>query len=187
MGASQQGAGRDTASAAIEAAAFAPLPYPAKLLHWLTAALVLAMFATGVMAKQIGDGAVADMLYAVHKTMGAGVLGLVAARLGYRLLAQASGRWHRKAASRPVHIVLYGMLILVPLLGWAGVSDLGARELLFGLTLPAIWPEGASHADLLFLSHAWLAFIVIALVVTHVGFALGDYLRRGADGTGRAG
>lgn len=178
--------GRGAPVGRAEATVFSPVPHPAKILHWLTAAAVLALFVTGVMMKQIGDGATADALHRFHKSIGAGVLGLVAIRLGYRLFAQASGRWHRKVASRPVHVVLYGMLILVPLLGWAGVSDFGARDVLFGLSLPAIWPEGAGHADRLFLSHAWLAFAVIALVVVHVGFALGDYLRRGADEAGRA-
>lgn len=179
--------GPGAAGGQAEAAVYSPVPRPAKILHWLTAAAVLVLFVTGVMMKQIGDGATADALYRFHKTVGAVVLCLVAIRLGYRLFALASGRWHRTVASRPVHIVLYAMLILVPLLGWAGISDFGARELLFGLSLPAIWPEGAGHADGLLLSHAWLAFTVIALVVVHVGFALGDYLRRGADGTGRAG
>lgn len=185
--ASQRETGRGAAADRAEAAIFAPVPRPAKLLHWLTAAAVLGLFVTGVMMKQIGEGATADALYRLHKTAGAGVLGLVAIRLGYRLFAQASGRWPRTVASRPVHILLYGMLIAVPLLGWAGISDFGARELLFGLSLPAIWPEGAGHAERLFLIHAWLAFSVIALVVVHVGFALGDYLRRGAEESGRAG
>lgn len=36
------------------------------------------------------------------------------------------------------------------------------------------------HADLLLTSHAWLAFGLIALVVIHIGMALGDYLTRDA-------
>lgn len=179
--------GRDEPAAQTESSVLVPVPSPAKLLHWLTAALVLVMFSTGVMMKQIGDGPLANALYTFHKTAGAGVLGLVVIRLGYRLFAQLSGRWHRRVARRPVHIVLYGALLLVPLLGWAGVSDFGARGLLFGLSLPAIWPEGAGHASLLFLSHAWLAFVMIGLVVVHVGLALGDYLKRDAQGGGQSG
>ena len=57
---------------------------PAKVLHWITAVLVFCMFASGVIAKQLGGGAVADMLMSLHKLTGALTLVLVVARLVYR-------------------------------------------------------------------------------------------------------
>jgi len=156
-------------------------PRPSKLLHWLTASLVLVMFCTGVLMKQIGDGPLANDLYTFHKVAGASLLGLVLVRLSYRCLAHLRGRWLKGAGSHPVHGVLYAGLILVPLLGWAGISDYGARGVYFGLSLPAIWPEGAGFADLLFKSHAWLAFTLIGLVAVHIGIALGDYIQRGTN------
>lgn len=167
-----------------ENAATAPvarsLPLVAQALHWLTAVLVLALFATGVMMTQLGQGPAADLLYLCHKTTGAGLLCLVLVRIGYRLFSHLTARWRKGAASRPVHALLYLVLLVVPLLGWAGASGFGARQLLFGLSLPEIWPEEAGHADLLLTSHAWLAFGLIALVVVHIGMALGDYLTRDA-------
>lgn len=154
------------------------LPIVAQALHWLTAALVLALFATGVMMKQLGEGPAADLLYLCHKTTGAALLCLVLIRIGYRLFAHATARWQKGAASRPVHALLYLGLLIVPLLGWAGASGFGARQLFFGLTLPEIWSPEAGHAELLLTSHAWLAFGLIALVVIHIGVALGDYLTR---------
>lgn len=156
------------------------LPIVAQLLHWLTAALVLGLFATGVMMKQLGDGAAADLLNLCHKTTGAALLCLVLVRIAYRLFAHLTARWQKGAASRPVHALIYLALLVVPLLGWAGASGFGARELLFGLTLPEIWPPQADHAELLLTTHAWLAFGLIALVVVHIGIALGDYLTRDA-------
>lgn len=156
-------------------------PRLSTLLHWLTAALVLAMFATGIVMKQIGDGPLADTIYTLHKMTGVGLLALALLRLGYRVAMHLAGRWRRGAGSHPVHGVLYGGLILVPLLGWAGVSDYGARAVFFGLTLPSIWPEGAGYAELLFKSHAWLAFSLIALVAVHIGIALNDYIQRGTQ------
>ncbi|CAN7347119.1 cytochrome b [Bosea sp. LjRoot237] len=155
-------------------------PAIAQVLHWLTAALVLTLFGSGVMMKQIGEGPAADALYLCHKTTGALLLGLVLIRIAYRLFAQLTARWRKGVASRPVHALLYLVLLVVPLLGWAGASGFGARQLLFGLSLPAIWPEEMGHADLLLTSHAWLAFGLIALVVIHIGMALGDYLTRDA-------
>jgi cytochrome b561 len=154
-------------------------PRLAKILHWLTASLVLMLFCAGVIMKQIGEGPAADALYTFHKTAGITLLAVVIVRLCFRIVAQFAGWWTRGAGSRPVHALLYGVLILVPLLGWAGVSDFGARELYFGVSLPAIWPEGAGHADLLFTSHAVLAFGLIALVAVHIGLAVGDYIQHG--------
>ncbi len=154
------------------------LPLAAKVLHWLTAALVLGLFATGVTMKQLGQGPAADLLNLCHKTTGVLLLCLVLVRIGYRLFAQLTARWQKGAASRPVHALLYLALLVVPLLGWAGASGFGSRQLLFGLTLPEIWSPEAGHAELLLLGHAWLAFGMIALVVVHIGLALGDYLVR---------
>ncbi|SFJ94387.1 cytochrome b561 [Bosea sp. OK403] len=155
-------------------------PAISKLLHWLTAGLVLVMFATGVLMKQIGDGPLADAFYTFHKTAGVSLLGLVLLRLCYRVFAQLTGRWRRGAGSHVVHGILYAGLILTPLLGLAGISDYGARDVYFGLSLPPVWPEGAGYADQLFRSHAWLAFGLIALVVAHIGIALGDFIQRGS-------
>lgn len=163
-----------------KAVAAPSLPILAQALHWLTAALVLALFGTGVMMKQLGEGPVADLLYLTHKTAGALLLCLVLVRIGYRLFAQLSGRWQKGAASRPVHGLLYLGLLIVPLLGWAGASGFGARTLLFGFSLPEIWSPEAGHAEQLLTIHAWVAFGLIALVVAHIGVALGDYLTRDA-------
>ncbi len=174
------------AHAPAEGAASRGLPRPSKALHWLTAALVLVMFCTGVLMKQIGDGPLANDLYTFHKVAGVSVLALVLLRLACRGLAHLRGRWLRGAGSHPVHGVLYAGLILTPLLGWAGISDYGARGVYFGLSLPAIWPEGAGYAELLFKSHAWIAFTLIGLVAVHVGIALGDYIQRGGQRGSRA-
>ncbi|TCR59357.1 cytochrome b/b6 domain-containing protein [Bosea sp. BK604] len=157
-------------------------PRLAKLLHWLTAALVLALFCAGVVMKQLGEGPGADALYTFHKTAGITLLVVVVVRLCFRLAARVAGRWPRGAGSRPVHGLLYGLLILVPLLGWAGVSDFGARQLYIGLSLPMIWAEGAGYADLLFKGHAVLAFGLIGLVAVHIGLAVGDYIQHGNAG-----
>jgi len=155
------------------------LPLAAQILHWLTAVLVIGLFGSGVMMTQLGGGPLADLLYLTHKTAGAGLFCLVLVRLCYRLVAQVTARWQPGVASHPVHAILYLGLLVVPLIGWAGTSGYGARELLFGLELPAFWPWAADHAQLLLASHAWLAFGLIALVVVHIGLAIGGYLASG--------
>jgi cytochrome b561 len=149
----------------------------AKVFHWLTAALVLALVAAGVVMKQLGEGPLADTLYGLHKLFGALTLTLVLIRVSYRL----TGLEPAGVAStrRPtVHWLLYAIIVAVPLLGWAGISAFDAREIFFGYSLPAIWPAGSSYADLLMELHAYLAFAMLALVALHIGNALQDYMMR---------
>jgi len=155
-------------------------PLVAKVLHWSTAALVLAMFCGGILMKELGSGACADALMIFHKTTGFLLLILVVARIAYRVLARLRGRWSRNAGGRMVHRVLYALLMAIPLLGLAGVSDFGARDIYGGLSLPEIWPRGAGYADLLFLSHAILAFALVGLVGVHICLALDDYIQHPA-------
>lgn len=152
----------------------------AKFLHWTVVAFVMVLVASGVVMKQLGEGPVSEQLYTLHKTAGALAFLLVAIRAGYRLWAMLSDRWRKGAGSHAIHAVLYAVLLLVPLLGWAGVSDYGAREIAFGLSLPMILAEGAGYSDGLFMAHAYLAFGLLALVIVHVGIALEHFVMRGA-------
>ena len=83
-------------------------------------------------------------------------------------------------------LLTWSVVILVPLLGWAGVSDFGAREIFPGYSLPAIWPEGAGYDELLLKLHAYFAFGLLALVALHVGIALQDYMNDERRRRGRA-
>jgi cytochrome b561 len=141
--------------------------------HWLTAILIFAMICSGVIAKQLDGGPVSDTLFSLHKITGALTLLVVALRLAFRF----TRREHREMLPRRsvLHGSLYALVILVPLLGWAGISDFGAREV-FGYSLPAIWPEHAGYADLLFFLHAYAAFALLALVAVHIGVAMHDYV-----------
>ncbi len=153
----------------------------AQIFHWVTALGVGLLAIAGVSMKQLGPGQFTDTLYTLHKTIGFTVLCLVATRLIYRAFLTLTGRWRSGVGRRWVHALLYGLLLAVPLIGLAGVSDFGARGIFLGLSLPEIWPYGSGHADTLFQAHAYLAFLLLGLVVIHIGVALGDYLHRGSQ------
>jgi cytochrome b561 len=158
-----------------------------KLFHWLTAALVFVMVSSGVIAKQLDGGEVAGTLLILHKTTGILTLIVVAIRIIYRM-TRFDPTGSARADRRPgLHWILYGTILLVPLLGWAGVSDFGARGILFGYSLPAIWPQGAGYADLLLQLHAYVAFALLALVAVHIGVAMQDYMTRGRPDDSRDG
>lgn len=151
----------------------------AKALHWSLAVFVMLLVTSGVVMKQLGEGLVSQQLYTLHKTVGAMALLLIVMRIAYRLWASITGRWRSGAGSQAIHYILYVAMLLVPLLGWAGVSDYGARGIVFGYSLPMIWPEGAGYAEKLFAAHAWLSFGLLALVTIHIGVAVEDYVMRG--------
>jgi cytochrome b561 len=159
---------------------YAVRPYrlAAKIFHWLTATLIVFMVASGITMKQLGTGAVMDFIFTLHKTTGALIVMLVLARFAYRII-RPNPDWRPETHRRPfIHWLLYALLIVVPLLGWAGISDFGARGIFFGLSLPAIWPEGAGWADFLFESHAYAAFGMLVIVALHIGMAIQDHMTR---------
>jgi cytochrome b561 len=139
------------------------------------------MVSSGVIAKQLNEGALSNALFTFHKLTGILTLAVVLVRLCYRVL-----QWRQEARTqnhrRPIlHWILYATIILVPLLGWAGVSAFGSREILPGFILPEIWPRNVAHSDVLLLLHAYAAFGLLALVALHIGVALQDYMMRSDD------
>lgn len=168
----------ESKSAAPAHHAVRPYRLPAKLLHWVTAILVVFMVSSGITMKQLGGGPAAEFIFMLHKTAGAVIVALVLGRFAYRVFLPDRS-WKPDAYRRPyIHWLLYALLLIVPLLGWAGVSDFGARGILFGLSLPAIWPEGAGWADFLFESHAYAAFLMLMVVALHIGMAVQDHMTR---------
>jgi cytochrome b561 len=169
------------ANAAVQGYAIRPYSMPAKVFHWATVVLVTFMVSSAVIAKQLVDGPWSDRLFTWHKVTGILTLMVVVLRLCYRVMqwrSESEARGHR----RPIlHWLLYAVVILVPLLGWSGVSAFGSREILPGFILPEIWPRNVEHSDVLLLMHAYAAFGLLALVALHIGVAMQDYMMRVDD------
>jgi len=147
---------------------------PAQVLHWLTASLVLCMIAAGIFAKQLGGTPSGDLLLRAHKVVGILTLATVLVRVCYHA---ATARLGERQQPRPVlHHLLYVVLLIVPLIGWAGVSDLDDRTLFFGFSLPAIWREGMGYGEVLLSLHAYLAFALLMLVALHIGAAIQNHV-----------
>lgn len=153
----------------------------AKVFHWLTVLLVVFMVSSAVIAKQLNEGYWSDTLFTLHKTTGIITLIVVLMRLCYRVLQWRKEQQPTSARRWALHWLLYATIITIPLAGWAGVSDFGAREIVGGWRLIAIWPEHAGYDNALFTFHAYLAFALLALVALHIGIAMQDYLTRAAD------
>jgi cytochrome b561 len=153
----------------------------ARHFHWWTVALLAVQVPLGIYMVYRGaetnfDG-LTGRLYDVHKTLGLAILALVVARLAYRLLHgvpvdEPNLEWWQKAASHVTHWSLYALLILVPLVGWLGISLYGAREVFGIATIPALAAPDSEAANAMLALHRYLALLTVALVGMHVGAAV---------------
>lgn len=160
----------------------------ARHMHWATAGAILIMTPLGLAMTYRGDtlniwDGLTNALYSSHKLLGVIVLWLVAGRLAYRLLRGAPRDeptllWWQKAASHLLHWLLYGLLLIVPLLGWMGVS-LYPSLTVFGLfDLPALATPNQDLAASVLTAHGKLAIVMALLACAHAGAALYHHLIR---------
>lgn len=154
------------------------LPVVTRAFHWITAALVTAMFLLAWGAEWGGPGTVGIRLIELHRSVGVVLFLTVVARLTWRLthplppLPDHVDQWERWLAST-VQALLYMGLLAMPLLGWTASDSAGDSVRVFGLfTLPSVLPMAEDRSDLLFAVHGWTAIALLTLVALHVAGAL---------------
>jgi cytochrome b561 len=148
-----------------------------RLLHWLMAVLVLAMLAIGVgMVSSVSERY--HLLLSIHRPLGIAILALVVIRLVNRLLNPAPALpthlplWPR-AAAKLSHIVLYALMLALPLVGWAMLSAGGYPIVLYApLQLPPLLSRDPMLYALLRQAHTYLAYLLFATFLAHLGAAL---------------
>lgn len=154
-----------------------------RILHWLVAALVFVLVPVGIwMAGRAEMNLFDDLtntLYAWHKAIGATVLALMAIRIIFKLRHDrppypATLSRRQILAAKSLHHLLYLLLLLTPLLGWAGVTAFPALITLGGYNLPAmpLVPEDQALATQLFEIHGAFALLLATLIAGHIGAAL---------------
>jgi cytochrome b561 len=148
-----------------------------RLLHWVMAVCILAMFFIGVgMVSTVMPKYVP--LLATHKSLGIAILLLALIRLGTRLCYGAPSLpidlpEPMKLAAHLSHYALYALMIGMPLIGWAMLSAGGYPVVLYGgIRLPPIAPHSDSLHAVLWGAHFYLAFAFFALVLLHIAAAL---------------
>ena len=160
----------------------------ARKFHWWTVAFVAVLVPLGVAMSYRGNtlniwDATTNNLYSMHKLLGFTLFWIIVLRFAYRLRAGAPPdeptlEWWQKLASHVTHWALYGLLLLVPLLGWLGVSMFGARDI-FGLfSLPPLAPVDQGRSALILTAHKAGAILLVLTIGAHVGAALFHYVIR---------
>jgi cytochrome b561 len=150
---------------------------PARILHWLMAAMILAMLFIGVgMVASVSERHA--WLLRIHKPLGIAILLLVVVRLAVRLRhppppLPADLPMLQKLAAHASHWLLYALMIAMPLVGWAMLSA-GGYPVMLGasLRLPAILPASATAFAILRHLHGWLALLLFLTFLAHLGAAL---------------
>lgn len=154
-----------------------------RILHWLIAVLVLVLVPVGLwMASRAAVNLFDDLtntLYAWHKAIGFTVLLLMVLRILFKARNAAPAypdslpRW-QVIAAKSLHHLLYVLLIITPLLGWAGVTAFPALITLGGYDLPAMpfVPQDQALATQLFGVHGVFAITLGVLVTGHIAAAV---------------
>lgn len=161
---------------------------PMRAFHWLIAALILTQAVIGLTMVDMGLTPAKVRVFALHKSIGITILALVLLRIAWRLGERrpadlpATPRWQSRAA-HAMHLALYVLILAIPLSGWWFNSASNAPLVWFGLfDVPSLTggydPLWKPRALLL---HQNLFWILVALLVGHVGAALWHHFRQRDD------
>jgi len=147
-----------------------------RFLHWLMAAMVLAMLGIGIaMVASLGGY---HRLVSIHRPLGILILILVVIRFVNRRLSSlppfpATMSPQERFAARASEALLYTLLLVEPLVGWGMLSAARYPIVLFGsLHLFPILPHSVMLYAVLRRTHTFLAYLLFLAFVAHFGAIL---------------
>ena len=150
------------------------------LLHWLTLGLLVLSAACVFGRDLVGSRSGRLWLLAAHRHLGLLVICATCLRLACRFLYMDTLRAIESSLPQPVrliahatHILLYGLLLALPMLGWMLSNARGTAVIFLGLMrLPSLAPLDLDRADTLATWHQWGGWCLYALVGLHAAAAL---------------
>ena len=160
-------------------------PLLLRLIHWLTAVIVIGVLALGLTLGVLGfEGAketfglpVTNAIYKYHKTFGIIVLGLMALRFLIRLFIRKPPydtplpRVNRVTSSL-VHATLYVLLLIQPVVGWAATAAGDFPIQFFERELPKFIGKDEALSATLYNIHFAVGLLLLVLITVHVTAAL---------------
>jgi cytochrome b561 len=163
------------------------------ILHWLIAALILAMIALGLYMVELpkqselppGEESIRAAYFLIHKSLGLTVAVLVVLRIIWRLthiapaLPDTVSKWQQRAAGA-VQGLLYAAMIAMPLSGYLQSMFSKYDTKFWGFVLPRVAEADNAMRDKFSEIHEILAFIFIGLIVLHMAAAVKHYIERSA-------
>ena len=157
-----------------------------RALHWSTAALIVVLFGLGWTMVSLAPSPKKIELYAAHKWLGVLVFTLTLLRLAWRLRhpgPEASADTPRSlvVAAKATHGALYGLLIGLPVVGWALSAAAGFPVTAFGFSWSGPIAPGAALAETLKALHKIGGWALLLILGLHVAAALWHHLVRRDD------
>lgn len=148
----------------------------ARRLHWMMAAMIVAMLFIGV--GMVASVSLRPALIHLHRPLGIAILLLAVLRLRNRLrntppaLPATLPHW-QKTAARASHWLLYALMLSMPVIGWAMLSAAGYPvQMAPSVVLPPIAPQDPTLYAALRAAHGWLGYLLFAVVLLHLSAAL---------------
>lgn len=155
-----------------------------KWLHALVAVLVIVMLAGGFFLDDIRGPHLKGWVINAHKLVGLLILALMVFRLIWRSINPLPAmpvsvpRWQQLAA-RMAHRLFYVLLIFMPLTGWVMSTAAGHPPHVGEWPLVLPWVELSKVTSNTFFNyHSTLAWVIIAVIVLHLGAAIQHKLWR---------
>ena len=156
-----------------------PARYPrlSRLLHWLTVILVLSTIPAGLIMVQEGlSRPLQNGLFLYHKNIGPVILILVALRIVVRLLKPApplpaSLSRPQVVAAEAVHGLLYLTLVVMAVSGIIRVQAGGFPMEFWDPFIGGMVAKSEPLANIAKAVHYYARYVIIALILAHVGAA----------------
>jgi cytochrome b561 len=151
-------------------------------LHWVMALLLAGLFAVGLYMTDLPLSPWKLQVYSWHKWAGVTAFLLVSVRLAWRIthrppqLPETMTRVMQWVAHAG-HLGIYVLMFAIPLTGWLMSSAKGFQTVYFGvLPLPDLVGKDKELGRLLAEVHESLNYLLLLLVVGHVGAAIKHHL-----------
>ena len=149
----------------------------AKLLHWTIVILIVVQYFVAESADELPDGIEKLKILSWHKSIGMLVLLLAMLRILWKLAnrglpAPAGSGLLRKAATAG-HGLLYTLILLQPISGWAMSSAANFPVTFFGwFQFPALVATNKGLHENLQEVHETLFYVLVTVAVLHIAAAL---------------
>lgn len=147
-------------------------------LHWLTALLMVAVYACIELREFYPKGSdIREGFKTWHFMLGLSVLAVTLIRLYFRTKYKApeiapKPSKHLMLVAHVAHALLYLMMVALPILGWLTLSAAGKPIPFFGLELPALVAENEVFAKTLKGLHKTIGTAGYFLIAVHAAAAL---------------
>lgn len=148
---------------------------PMRALHWSMAFCITSLFISGaIMVEFDTKDSLRAAFYSFHKSIGTLIIALFVIRLIVRRVSQVPplpitmARWEQRLAHYG-HLLMYAMLLIVPMTGWATSDLYGYGVKFFDTPLPKLFPTlGAETGAAAGYVHTVFTYIFLWLIGMHL-------------------